>query len=215
MACAIGSRCVATAAGTDRSSAFISSTIWSGDARSISAVRGFRRSVSRESMNVMSHANLREAERMPQQQGRSDMFRHITCAALALVSALGAARGRRRCRELAPATTAPSPDIGLDSRSGIWKRSQIVDGQTGNTVAVWLHVANSGHLREDDAARRDCRRERRVRHGAADVSGIVIQFLQQLRRILPGERRHLTVYGVRSFWWRVWDFTRSIRSRPA
>src|SRR3954464_8762611 len=49
MARAICSRWVATASGTLRSSAFIKSTISSGDARSIEAVRGLRRSVSRGS----------------------------------------------------------------------------------------------------------------------------------------------------------------------
>src|SRR5881392_4418237 len=49
MARAICSRWVATASGTLRSSAFIMSTISSGDARSIEAVRGLRRSVSRGS----------------------------------------------------------------------------------------------------------------------------------------------------------------------
>src|SRR3979490_2283873 len=49
MARAICSRCVAPSSGTLRSSAFIMSTISSGDARSIEAVRGLRRSVSRGS----------------------------------------------------------------------------------------------------------------------------------------------------------------------
>src|SRR5678810_477699 len=49
MARAICSRCVATGSGTLWSSAFIRSTISRGDARSIDAVRGLRRSVSRGS----------------------------------------------------------------------------------------------------------------------------------------------------------------------
>src|SRR4051812_30908497 len=49
------------------------STISNGEARSMSAVRGFRRSVTRESINVMSFANLRGPERAPQHEQQQEI----------------------------------------------------------------------------------------------------------------------------------------------
>src|SRR5689334_8004881 len=87
------------------------STISSGVARSMFAVRGFRRSVSLGSMNVMSQANLRGVARDPQQyEGR--MIRRSLCSMLLCVvaaSTLGAQIGRQR----PAAPTDPGYWVGL------------------------------------------------------------------------------------------------------
>src|SRR5690242_5176534 len=91
MARAMASRCVPTISGTVRSSAFIRSTISSGVARSIAAVRALRRSVSRGSMNVMSSANLCGVVRDPQQHTEARVVRRIVWTSGAFLVAAQAA----------------------------------------------------------------------------------------------------------------------------
>src|SRR5512146_3302842 len=139
MARAIASRCVATASGTVRSSAFIRSTISSGEARSISAVRGLRRSVRRGSMNVMSSANLRGVVRDPQQHEVIVMLRRIAvmmAAALATVVASagvgpGSAgqRGPRQPRQ----GYESDPDYWVGLSIGYVDGTTVDDGDTGST----------------------------------------------------------------------------------
>src|SRR4051795_7012820 len=71
------SRWVATASGTLRSSAFIKSTISRGDARSIEAVRGLRRSVSRGSnINALPSGEPRRNLPAASRESQDNLERH-------------------------------------------------------------------------------------------------------------------------------------------
>src|SRR5690348_3415473 len=98
----MASRCAPTMSGTLRSSAFIRSTISSGEARSIAAVLALRRSVSRGSRNVMSPANLRGVVRDPQQHSEARVFRRIVWAGAMLVAAADARQAAAQIYPRAP-----------------------------------------------------------------------------------------------------------------
>src|SRR4029079_17853117 len=130
MARAIGSRCDATTSATVWSSALMRSTISSGVARSMSAVRGLRRSVSRGSMNVMSLANLRGVERDPQQQ-EDRMLRRTLCSMLLFCAATPAVVHAQIGRRPSP-PTEPGYWVGLSI--GYVEGMTTTDDATG---AIW------------------------------------------------------------------------------
>src|SRR4051812_47911779 len=136
----MASRWVATAAGTVPSSAFLRSTSSKGDARSISAVRGFRRSVRRGSMNVMSSANLRGVVRDPQQHEGVIVLLRIVVMVVAAFATLVVDAGARHG---AGAQIGPrGRQQGSAADPGYWVGLSIgyVDGTTindGDTGSSW------------------------------------------------------------------------------
>ena len=104
-------------------------------------VRGFRRSVSRGSMNVMSRANLCGVERDPQQH-EDRMFRRTLCLMLLIFAGIA----ERRCgAQIGPRSARRVDRSGLLGRPVDRVRGRHDDNRRGywSDVGVRLHVADS------------------------------------------------------------------------
>ena len=136
-ACAICSRCVATASGTMRSSVFITSTISIAVARSIEAVRGLRRSVARGS-------SIGDAEVTREVTGRFSQSRKTTENHVKTDICTRAADACRRPGAVTGAATCARAEPSCGFRGvGLFNGNDVSDGATGARGTSDVHRLRS------------------------------------------------------------------------